>query len=76
MNATLMLQTTTVERELTALAEMRLRWRGNDEMIELIDAAMTMLSGLARAYGSDPIEGVDADALRLASLVNRALATV
>jgi citrate lyase beta subunit len=42
----------------------------------LIDAAMTMLTSLARAYGSDPIEGVDAHALRLASLVNRALATV
>ena len=55
---------------------MRLRWRGQAEIIELIDAAMTMLTGLARAYGSEPIEGVDAAALRLASLVNRALATV
>jgi hypothetical protein len=71
-----MLQTTTVERELTALAESRLRWRGNPEIIELIDAAMTMLTSLARAYGPDPIEGIDADALRLASLVPRALASV
>ncbi|HEY2358893.1 MAG TPA: hypothetical protein VGH86_15685 [Phenylobacterium sp.] len=44
-----MSQTTTVERELAALAEMRLRWRGQAEIIELIDAAMTMLTGLARA---------------------------
>jgi hypothetical protein len=74
-----MLPTTAVERELTALAEMRLRWRGKPEVIELIDlidAAMTTLTGLARAYGSDPIEGIDADALRLACLVPRALATV
>ena len=71
-----MVQTTTVERELTALAELRLRWRGKPEVIELIDAAMTTLTDLARAYGSDPIEGIDADALRLASLVQRALATV
>jgi hypothetical protein len=71
-----MLPTTTVERELTARAEMRLRWRGKPEVIELIDAAMTTLAGLARAYGSDPIEGVDADALRLASLVHWALATL
>ena len=68
--------TTTVERELTALAQMRLRWRRNAEVVELIDAAMTMLAGLARAYGADAVEGIDADALRLASLVNRALATV
>jgi hypothetical protein len=71
-----MLQTTTVERELTALAKSRLRWRGNPEIIELIDAAMTMLTGLAKAYGADPVEGIDADALRLASFVPRALATV
>lgn len=72
-----MLQTTTnVERELAALAEMRLRFRGKPEVVELIDAAMILLTGLARAYGSDPIEGVDANALRLASLVHRALATV
>ena len=76
LNAQPMSQTTTVEWEIAALAEMRLRWRGQAEIIELIDAAMTMLTGLARAYGSDPIEGVDADALRLASPVNRALATV
>jgi hypothetical protein len=71
-----MLPTTTSERELTALAEMRLRWRGRPEVIELIDAAMTTLTGLARAYGSDPIEGIDADAFRLASLVQKALTTV
>ncbi len=71
-----MLQTTTVERELTALAKSRLRWRGNPEIIELIDAAMTMLTSLAKAYGDDPIEGIDADALRLASLVPKALASV
>ncbi len=68
--------TTTVERELVALAQMRLRWRRNAAVVELIDAAMTMLTGMARAYGPDPIEGIDADALRLASLVNTALATV
>jgi hypothetical protein len=70
------LKTTTVERELAALADIRLRWRGRPEVVELIDAAMTTLTSLARAYGSDPIEGIDADALRLASLVTRALATV
>jgi hypothetical protein len=68
--------TTPVERELTALAALRLRWRGHAEIIELIDATMTMLTGLAKAYGPDPVEGVDADALRLATLVNKALATV
>ncbi len=71
-----MLQTTTLERELTALAETRLRWRGKPEVVELIDAAMTMLTDLAKGYGSDPIEGVDASALRLASLVPAALAVV
>lgn len=68
--------TTRIERELTALAQMRLRWRRNAEVVELIDAAMTMLTGMERAYGADPVEGIDADALWLASLVNRALATV
>jgi hypothetical protein len=71
-----MITTTSTERELTALAEMRLRWRGRPEVVELIDAAMTTLTDLANVYGSDPIEGIDADALRLASLVHKALATV
>ena len=68
--------TTPVERELAALAQMRLRWRRHPEVVELIDAAMTLVTDLAKVYGGDPIEGIDADALRLASLVNRALATV
>jgi hypothetical protein len=76
LNARLMLQTTTVERELTALAEMRLKNRGRPEIVELIDAAMTMLTSLDRVYGHDPIEGVDADALRLAYLVSKALTAV
>ena len=68
--------TTHTERDLTSLAEMRLRWRGKPEVVELIDAAMTTLADLANVYGADPIEGIDADALRLASLVHKALATV
>jgi hypothetical protein len=45
-------------------------------VVELIDAAMTTLTDLTNVYGSDPVEGIDADALRLASLVHKALATV
>ncbi len=45
LNAGAMIQTTTVERELTALAEMRLRWRNKPEVVEMIDAATPTAGG-------------------------------
>ena len=65
-----------IERELMSLAELRLTWRRVPDAIEMIDAAMSMLTILGVLNDAEPTDVMDEAAFRLASHVRDVLQTL
>jgi hypothetical protein len=70
-----MVATTEIEREMGALTAMRFNWRGQPEMLAMVDAALVLLTRLTESDDAPPPE-IEEAAVEFAGKVRAGLAVM
>jgi hypothetical protein len=62
------------ERELVALAEMRVRWKKSPDILRMIDAALSLVGHLANTHEDGPLNVLESEALALSGVMREVFA--